>query len=188
MQVIKDTRAIPKQARMLTQRWQVCTSLRHAARTLHQDGVNCQIHRHSIICLHVLDCCSSTQVPEYPSASHGQQPEAYQQHYGVPQYPGPPPQYSQRGSSGGLPTVVWVIVGAVIATIVSKIAGVVRSPGGVQGWVSAQQLLLHQLPCLTATAAFTANTCICAASHKVPAYPSYRQQSALPSAALSCVC
>lgn len=77
------------------------------------------------------------QVPEYPSASH--QPEPYQS---VPQYPGPPPQYSQRGSSGGgLPTVVWVIVGAVIATLVSKVSSVVRSPGGVQGWVS--RLYLH---------------------------------------------
>ena len=80
-------------------------------------------------------CCK--QVPDYPSASNQQQPEAYQQHYSVPQYPGPPPQYDRRASSGGggLPTVVWVIVGAVIATVVSKVYGVVRSPGGVQGWV-----------------------------------------------------
>lgn len=84
-------------------------------------------------------CCK--QVPDYPSPPNQQQAEEYQQHFGVPQYPGPPPQYNRRVSSaggGGLPTVVWVIVGAVIATIVSKVLGVVRSPGGVQGWVRQQ--------------------------------------------------
>ena len=35
--------------------------------------------------------------------------------------------------------MVWVLVGAGIATVVSKVYGVVRSPGGVQGWVRRPQ-------------------------------------------------
>ena len=109
-----------------------------------QSHATSQVRSQIVLDFQVPQDCSCKQVPEYPTASHQQQPEAYQQQYpGVPQYPGPPPQYNQRGSSsgGGLPTVVWVIVGAVIATIVSKVAGVLRTPGGVQGWVSAPLLL-----------------------------------------------
>lgn len=83
------------------------------------------------------------QVPEYPSPSHNQQSQQYQQHYGVPQYPGPPPQYDRKGSSGGAwPNVLWVLIGVVIATVVSKVYGVVSSPGGVQGWVGFHPALL----------------------------------------------
>lgn len=83
---------------------------------------------------------SAEMVPEYPSPSHTQQ-QAYQQHYGVPQYPGPPPQYDRKGSSGGgLPNVLWVLIGVVIATVVSKVYGVVSSPGGIQGWMMQQAM------------------------------------------------
>lgn len=67
----------------------------------------------------------------------------------MPQYPGPPPQYDRKGASGGgLPSILWVVIGAVIATLVSKVYGVVSSPGGVQGWVrpaSSVLCLMHSI-------------------------------------------
>ena len=146
-QVVISMRATLSQARTL-QRWQVpCCCLLTVNPSAYAD-----LARNSAsptvlgsFPLKPYDTCCK-QVSDY--SSHQQQPEAYQQHYSVPQYPGPPPQYDRRGSSGGggLPTVVWVIVGAVIATVVSKIYGVVRSPGGIQGWVrTPYNHVLHTL-------------------------------------------
>lgn len=83
---------------------------------------------------------SVTQAPEYSQQDTPQHYQQYQQHYGVPQYPGPPPQYQQKSSGGGLPSLLWVAIGIGIATVFSKIYGVVSAPGGVQGWVRAMPL------------------------------------------------
>ena len=57
--------------------------------------------------------------------------------------------------------MVWVIVGAVIATVVSKVYGVVRSPGGVQGWVRRlHNHLLRIVLCCCHVAPSMAHVCV----------------------------
>ncbi|DBA73359.1 hypothetical protein WJX77_003581 [Trebouxia sp. C0004] len=97
-------------------------------------------HRQAVDAQAGQNLASAEVVPEYPSPSNNQQSQQYQQHYGVPQYPSPPPQYDRKSSSGGWPNVLWVFIGVVIATVVSKVYGVVSSPGGVQGWMMQQAM------------------------------------------------